>query len=129
MSSSLLKRLGFFLIGLSIGIVFVVFFLQTRPNKVDFCYLPNCRVLKNIRSKAFSVDSLPQTKMDAYKMDREALKNILTYGDVDFDASDIKSKPCKVYIVEAIWKEKDVKLTVQNCEEKATLKEISIKGN
>lgn len=125
----MIKRIGFFLIGLSIGIIFVVFFLQTRQEKVDFCYLPNCRVLKNIRSKGLKIDSLAQGVMDTHAMDIEDLKNILTYGDVDFSNSDTKSEPCKTYLVEAIWKEQDVAITVLNCEKEAHIKNINVEKN
>ena len=48
-----LKRLGFYLIGFSIGLVFLFFFLKKKSDETgaSFCYLPNCRVLKELRSK------------------------------------------------------------------------------
>ena len=46
---NLLRKLGLFLIGLSIGAVITFFFFQKKG--VEFCYLPNCRVLKDLRNK------------------------------------------------------------------------------
>jgi len=48
-----IKRLGWYLLGLSVGLIFLVFFLKKKSDEtgVSFCYLPNCRVLKDIRSK------------------------------------------------------------------------------
>lgn len=46
---SLIKRIGFYLIGFSLGLVFLAFFFKEK--RTEFCYLPNCRVLKEIRSK------------------------------------------------------------------------------
>jgi hypothetical protein len=42
-------RLGFFLGGFSIGLVFLAFFLKQKKTK--FAYGPNDRVLKNINDK------------------------------------------------------------------------------
>jgi hypothetical protein len=53
-----LKRLGYYLIGLSLGLVFLAFLLKKKTSETgsEFCYFPNCRVLKDLRSKplAFS---------------------------------------------------------------------------
>jgi len=50
-----IKRLGWYLVGVSIGLVFLAFILKKKSGEegIDFCYLPNCRVLKDIRSKTF----------------------------------------------------------------------------
>ena len=51
-----LKRLGFFLFGLSIGLVFLTIFLKKKSQETgtEFCYFPNCRTLKDIRAKQIS---------------------------------------------------------------------------
>ena len=54
---NLFKRFLFFFFGLAIGSVFVMFFFQRKGT--EFCYLPNCRVLKDLRSKPLALaDSL-----------------------------------------------------------------------
>lgn len=123
---SQIKRIGYFLIGVSFSIVIIAFFLKGRDEKLDFCYLPNCRVLKNIRSKSLSIDPKVQETLNTYKVNRDNLKDMLTYGEVDFSESDTDAKPCKTYIVEVIWKEKDVTLTVKNCLKKAVITDFSI---
>ena len=58
-----LRRLGWYLVGLSIGIVFLVFFLKKKSGEegIDFCYFPNCRVLKDMRSKPLTFgEALPE---------------------------------------------------------------------
>ena len=50
---SFLRRLGIYLIGLSMGIVILSFFFKGK--EVSFCYFPNCRTLKDIRSKSVIV--------------------------------------------------------------------------
>ena len=48
-------RLAYYLFGLLLGLFFVIYFLGAKAESrgVEFCYLPNCRVLKDIRSKSF----------------------------------------------------------------------------
>ena len=61
---SLRYRLAFYLFGLLIGFYFVGEFLSAKATSrgVTFCYFPNCRVIKDIRSKPFktsaAVDSI-----------------------------------------------------------------------
>jgi hypothetical protein len=123
-----LKRLGFFLVGLSIGIVFLTMFFKKKSDEtgVYFCYLPNCRTLKDIRSKPMHYSNEVRLKMTDYQLDSLDIKYILTEGDVDFSKSDTKSVPCKTYIVESELKEKDWTFTVKNCSNKATIEKIAV---
>lgn len=104
-----LRRLGWYLVGLSIGIVFLVFFLKKKSGEegIDFCYFPNCRVLKDMRSKPLTFgDLLPEKYRDT-----TLIQAFLTDGNVDFGKSDTKSEPCKTYYVE-----KDTRvLKIKNC--------------
>lgn len=93
-----LRRLGWYLVGLSIGLVVLFFIIdkKTDGKGMQFCYLPNCRVLKDLRAKPLSYDeSLPEQYRDSVMV-----RSILTEGDVDFKRSDTKSEPCKTYYVE-----------------------------
>lgn len=92
-----LKRLGWYLVGLSIGLVFLVFILKKKSGEegLDFCYLPNCRVLKDMRSKPLTFsESLPEQYRDTLM-----IQSFLEDGDVDFGKSDTKSEPCKTYFI------------------------------
>lgn len=115
-----LKRLGWYLVGLSIGIVFLAFFFKKKSQETgtEFCYLPNCRVLKDIRSKPFALMGKEADTMSFTNLDAD-LQLLLREGTVDFDKSDTKAKPCKVYFVE----HNDIGITIKNCPEKAILGE------
>lgn len=123
-----LKRLGFYLVGLSIGIVFLTMFLKKKSQEtgVYFCYLPNCRTLKDIRSKPMHYNEEVKLKLIQYQLDSLDVAYILTEGDVDFSESNTKTVPCKTYIVESELKEKEYKLTVKNCNNKATIQQIEV---
>lgn len=122
-----LKRLGFYLFGLSIGIVFLTMFLKKKSAEtgVYFCYLPNCRTLKDIRSKPFYYSEEVKKIMQTKAIDTAEIKLLLTNADIDFGKSETKTKPCKTYLLEGYLKEKEVFASVKNCSGKATLESIS----
>lgn len=121
-----LKRLGFYLVGLSIGIVFLTVFLKkkTEATGTQFCYFPNCRTLKDIRSKPMSYSEDIHRMLAEKQLDSLDILRILTDGEVDFGRSDTESKPCKTYFVEGTIREKEAILKVRNCREKVVLEEF-----
>ncbi len=118
-----LKRLGFYLFGLSIGIVFLTFFLKKKSDEtgVSFCYLPNCRTLKDIRSKPLHYSDEIDRMIYEKKIDSLDIAYFLHDGDVDFSISDTKSTDCKTYFIEGQLKKKEAVLEVENCQEKAII--------
>ena len=124
---SFLKRLGFFIFGLSIGIVFLVFFFQNKAKEtgVEFCYLPNCRVLKDLRSKSYSYSDEVSRMIAKGEIDSLGIKDFFLNGDVDFKNSDTKSAPCKTYYIENETESGAMKtLTVTNCPTKIRIERI-----
>lgn len=119
-----LKRLGYFLVGLSLGLIFLAFFLRKKTDETgtEFCYFPNCRVLKDLRSKPLKVDSTLEITIDTLLVHR-----ILSEGSVDFGSSDTKAKPCKIYRIQLEQEEQDSWITVQNCQTHILLTEYLIK--
>ncbi len=124
-----LKRLGFYLIGLSIGIVFLTFFLKKKSEEtgVEFCYFPNCRTLKDIRSKEMSYSDEIDRMLANKQLDTLDITTFLNDGDVDFGRSDTKSEPCKTYFIEGFVKEKEGVLKVTSCLETVVIEEIVAK--
>ena len=108
-----LKRFGYYLIGLSIGIIFLTFFLRKKSEEtgVEFCYLPNCRVLKALREQPLEV--APDLENTA---DTTAIQYVLRDGDVDFSKSDPRAEPCGMYRVNGEYKELNLQLTLQRCD-------------
>ncbi|UII75934.1 DUF4258 domain-containing protein [Flagellimonas sp. HMM57] len=117
-----LKRLGWYLVGLSIGIVFLVFFLKKKSGEsgIDFCYFPNCRVLKDMRSKPLVFSgSIGKTAKDSL-----LIRSFLTDGDIDFGKSDTKSKPCKTYFIEYEVDEEDWILEAKSCNQQVRIETL-----
>ena len=122
-----LKRLGFYLVGLSIGIIFLAIFFKKKSEEtgVSFCYLPNCRTLKDIRSKPLSYSEEINQLILNKELDSMTINAFLFDGDVDFSNSDTKSKSCKTYLIEGEVNEKEAVLTVRNCASKALVEKIT----
>ena len=117
-------RLAYYLFGLTMGGFLVVFIFNKRGQ--DFCYLPNCRVLKDLRTKGLIMSEEAQAKLDAKWVTKEDLQKSLEYGDVDFSQS---NKPAegggKLYVVEGrTAKDEAIILEVVNYTDKAVLRDI-----
>jgi len=116
-------RFAYYLIGLVIGsfIVSAVFIgKDTRCN-----YFPNARVLNNLRTKPFQYSEKAIQVLNEKWVDTADVKNTLTYGDVDFDQSNVPVKSGKLYIIEGkTVKNQEIILKVINYENKAVLEDI-----
>ncbi|MDL5511827.1 DUF4258 domain-containing protein [Arenibacter sp. M-2] len=122
-----LKRLGFFLFGLSIGLVFLTIFLKKKSQETgtEFCYFPNCRTLKDIRSKQISYSDAIDQLIRQQEMDSTDINGFLYNGEVDFGKSETKTKPCKTYYIEGLVKDRAATLKVRNCSEKAVVESVA----
>lgn len=119
---SFLKRLGYYLIGLSIGLIFLAFFLKKKSEETgtSFCYLPNCRVLKELRSKPVSLAKL-KASSTALVLDSVQIMKFLEDGKVDFKASDTKAEPCGLYVINLKAEVKPAQITVENCKDSVSV--------
>lgn len=120
---SFLKRFGYYLIGLSIGLIFLAVFLRKKSESTgaEFCYLPNCRVLKALRTKPLVFASNVSSIADS-----SAIRMILETGDVIFSESEPREKPCGIFVVTGTVGKSDLKLRLQNCEEFTKITEYQI---
>jgi hypothetical protein len=120
------SRLAYYIFGFFIGGLFLKFVLDYTGGKgMDFTYLPNARVLKNIRNKPFDYSEVAKQKLESKFISIEDIKYILTEGDVDFDLSKKPMNGGKLYIVNGeTLSQEQVTLKVINKEEKAVLIDI-----
>ncbi|MEM9143464.1 MAG: DUF4258 domain-containing protein [Bacteroidota bacterium] len=123
---SFLKRLGYYLVGLSIGLLFLTFFLKKKSTEtgLEFCYFPNCRTLKDLRSKPLVYSDKVNRLIEAREVDSLQIALFLNEGDVDFGKSDTQSVPCKTYFIRTKLRNRNAELQVQNCPEKAILMDV-----
>ncbi len=117
-----IHRLGFYLGGFSIGLVFLFFFLSGKNVSCD--YGPEARVKKNINSKVLKYDTSLKTKMATGEIDSTAIKHILTKGKVLFSESSPRQEPCGIYYLEGNSDDRKASVLVENCDSIATVKEF-----
>lgn len=119
---NLIKRIGFYLGGFSIGLVILAFFLSGK--KTSCAYGPEARVIKNINTKTLHFSDTIHLLISERKVDSATIKNAILKGDVDFSKSNTRQKPCGIYAIESYIDDKEVILTVENCDSIATLQNI-----
>ena len=120
-------RLAYYLFGLLLGAVFVMWYLKSKATDrgVEFCYFPNCRVLKDLRSKSLEIDSLAKISLKEKWVTMEDIKKSLTYGDVDFEKSNEPYRKGKIYIIEGkTSNNEDITITMIKYEHKVLLEKI-----
>ena len=116
-------RFAYYLIGLVIGCFFVALVFSGKDTRCN--YFPNARVLNNLRTKPFQYSDKAIQTLNEKWVDTADIKNTLTYGDVDFDKSNVSVNNGKIYVIEGkTSKNQEIILKVVNYEKKAVLQEI-----
>ncbi|CAL2084543.1 conserved hypothetical protein [Tenacibaculum sp. 190524A05c] len=117
----LLKRVGFYMIGVALGTLAVSFFWKNK--KVTFDYGMDARTLKSIRIKKrlFSEDAIKTIVL--HKIDTAQISYILKKGDVNFGKSKPRLKPCAEYYVTS----EKLDLYVIRCDSTATIDKVYVK--
>jgi hypothetical protein len=120
----LIHRVGYYLGGFSIGLIFLAFFLSGK--KTSCSYGLDARVLKDIRQKEMHYSEASQLLLDDKTIDTTTINYILKKGDVNFGESNTKLDSCKTYMIEGKSNSKEYKLLIENCNKKATINSIEI---
>ncbi len=118
----LIHRIGFYLGGFSIGLIFLAFFLSGK--RASCSYGPDARVLKNISTKQLVYSQNVLDMINNKTIDSLTISKVLKDGDVDFSKVNRDLDFCKIYIIEHEVNKIDIALTVENCETIATIKSI-----
>ena len=92
-----IHRLGYYLGGFSIGLIFLAFFLSGKRASCD--YGPDARVLKNIGQKKIKYSKSVELIMLEEAIDSTKIYHILRTGDVNFSESNTSLEPCKIYMI------------------------------
>lgn len=114
-----IHRLGFYLGGFSIGLVFLMFFLSGK--KTSCAYGPNARVLKNLSSKTLIINRETQHKLMALKIDSLQIREVLKKGEVNFGKSETDLETCKRYVIAY----KSLEILIENCLTEAKLLNVT----
>ena len=119
---NLLKRFGFFSIGLIAGIIILLFFLGGKKASCD--YSPTARTLKNIRIKDRVYSEEAYRFFESNNIDTTAVNTILEDGNVNFGKSQTDKEPCNIYFVSGETASNKLELQIENCEETATIQGV-----
>lgn len=92
-----IHRFAYYLLGLSIGIIFLIFFLSGKNTRCS--YFPNARVLNDLSNKPIHYSDTVSTALTAQWIDTIDIRNCLKYGKVDFSKSNTTSYTGKIYII------------------------------
>ncbi|OYU79624.1 MAG: hypothetical protein CFE23_13105 [Flavobacterium sp. BFFFF1] len=116
-------RLAYYLSGFAIGMIFLFFILNGKETSCS--YFPNARVLKHLREVPFKYSDLALQKLSEKWVDTADVRKTLTYGDVDFEKSNIKLKAGKLYTIYGKnSKGEAITLEVINYDDAAELRDI-----
>ncbi|MGB0376425.1 MAG: hypothetical protein ACPGC5_04440 [Flavobacteriaceae bacterium] len=107
----LLHRIGYYLFGLSIGLVFVAFFLSGKKTSCN--YGPQARVLADFEKKQFVIN--PQIKIQNTLIDSLQFSIMLERATVDFSKSETRLDSCKRYHIDSYFRQQAYEITVENC--------------
>ena len=116
------RRLLLYGFGFLMGII-IVFFIWNKKG-ASFDYMPEARVLKNIQTKKLNASIPAKLSLIGFHIDSTALSTMLKNGDIDFNKSNTKSKPCKTYWVNTYHNEQKLSLIIENCDSIATIQRI-----
>lgn len=91
-------RFAYYLIGFTFGLFFVTAMFMGKDTRCN--YFPNARVLNDLRNKPFVYSDEASAILSQGWIDSTDIKNSLTYGDVNFDQSNVQVGSGKRYIIE-----------------------------
>ena len=117
----LLKRVGYYLIGVSLGSIVVLFIWKGKD--VSFDYGMDARTLKSIRKKKIEYSETVSNQLTNKVIDSASIARALEFGDVDFSKSKARQKPCAEYFVES----DSLELYVKRCDSIATIETVRLK--
>lgn len=119
----LLHRFGYYLGGFAIGLIILAFFFSGK--KTSCAYFPQARVLKNLRSKPYTLSTQALETLNTMKLDTVTINRILNLGTVNFDKSETRKEPCGHYFIEGKTEnDRNLILELDNCEKEIIIKKI-----
>jgi len=122
----MLKRVGYYLVGVALGSIIVLFVWKGKD--VSFPYGPNARTLRSIQKKQIEYSSSAELIMNKAAIDTTYIQAVILSGDVNFDKSKPRLKPCAEYFISGSHKEKNIDIYVKRCDSIATIQTVWVKN-
>lgn len=117
------KRLRFYLIGFSLGVVVVIFLFG--PRSMQCSYFPNSRTLEEAKIYPISYSDSAKKTMEDNQMDSVFLYNeILKKSKItNFGTEEIRATPCRLYRAE-FRETSSYDIVFEICDKKTFIKEL-----
>ena len=118
----LVKRIFYYLIGVSISAIGVYFFWQKK--NATFDYGMDARTLKTIRIRKRVYAENAKKAMLKFNIDTLRITTILHEGDVNFGLSKPRQKPCAEYYITSKKELEKISLVIIRCDSIATIEKV-----
>ena len=92
------NRILFYLIGFTIGAVFI-YFLLIRGKSFNF-WIPGERVKTEIIERKPVISDKAICQLICLNLNKDSIASIIKKSEVNFDKSKVREKPCKYYLLE-----------------------------
>ncbi len=114
-----IKRLKLYLVGFSISLIFII--LVFGKKLFSWSYLPNDRVLAEIKTKSLKFSLQSQDYLNKNKISQDYITDtVLVKGEINFEQSHAQAEPCPDYLLNY----KDLKVTFTKCKNTVTVTSI-----
>jgi len=117
----LLYRLGYYLTGFSLGLIFLAFVFNGKKTSCN--YGPSARVKNNLLLKQIQLS--PQLKDKYPELNDSLLRNYISQGNVNFSKSKTRLDSCRIYHLDLESKEKAF-IQISNCQKKAIIVNLEL---
>lgn len=107
----ILKRLGYYLGGFSIGLIVLAFIFNGKRTQCH--YGPEARVINDLEKKEWRV--LPEIQ-NPIATDSLSVLSFLAQSSIDFSKSEPQNKPCRIYQLNTRHEEQNYVLRINNCD-------------
>lgn len=107
------KRLRLYLTGVLLGCIAVYFLLIYKRDRNFTAWLPEQRILTEIKEKQFSQNEKTICYIQCLNTDTNNLKKILANADVNFSKSLVNQKPFPIYELNAMYNNREIQLSIE----------------
>ena len=116
---SFIKRLGYYLFGVSIGIIILSFIFSGKKTSCN--YSPEARVKSQLLKKKITISN---SITENNTISIESIKGFIKKSNINFSLSNTKKDSCKIYILNGYLSKKYSTIEVENCLKTITILKI-----
>ena len=116
-----LKRLGYYLFGLSIGVIILSFIFSGKKTSCN--YGPQARVKSQLLRKEINVpDYILKNEIN---ITDKVIEDFIKNSSIDLSESNTKKDSCKTYVLKGNLISKHASVEIENCSKTATVLKIN----